>query len=167
MFHEVFDAKDEVDAYIKLEILRSDVERLKKVKPKKHKRLAKAFDQLEKWFPKLIAHLRNPLIAPMNNLQEGFHKKFLYYPSFKRNMMTREGAQRVLDNRVFGHNFSEFPKELGKFEKKYEEYRVVLSKFPDDPSLKGQGMYFKHERKKLNLWHQRYIQIWEEYFAIF
>lgn len=165
-FYNVIDAKDDTDAYIKLEILRSDVERLKKIKPKKHKRLAKAFDQLEKWLPKLLAYRRNPFIATTNNVLEGFHKKFEYYPSFKRNMMTQEGAQRVLDYRVFGHNFKKFPEALAEFETSYKEFRDVLSKSSGDLILRGQGMYFKRRREKLNCWYQNYYELWEHYFVI-
>jgi len=165
-FYDVIDAKDETNAYIRLEILRSDVERLREIKPKKHKRLLKAFNQLEKWLPKLISCRKNPYIAATNNVLEGFHKKFLYYPSFKRNMMTQEGAQRVLDYRAFGHNFKKFPEALRQFEKRYEEYRVILTEECRNSALKGQGMYFKHRRIKLNHWFQKYCQLWERYFAI-
>jgi len=33
----------------------------------------------------------------------------------------------------------------------YKEYRVIYSEDTRNPSLKGQGMYFKHRRIKLNL----------------
>ena len=105
-FYALIDSKDETDAFIKLEIIRSTV---KCVKGKKIKELHTAIKQLESWFPKIIAHQRNPFMSSTNNLLEGFHKKYTYYPSFKRNMMTPEGAQRVLDYRVFRHNFGKFP----------------------------------------------------------
>lgn len=165
-FYDVIDAKDETDAYIKLEILRSDVKRVKEVRPKKHKRLVKAFNQLEKWLPKLIAHRRNPNLASTNNVMEGFHKKFLYYPSFKRNMMTQVGAQRVLDYRSFGHNFKRFPEYLRQFERTYEEYRSILAKEGGSTTLAGQGKYFKHRRMNLNQWYQNYYQLWGRYFAV-
>ena len=81
-------------------------------------------------------------------------------------MMTPEGAQRVLDYRVFGHNFKKFPEYLERFEKSYEEYRVIYAEDTRNPSLKGQGIYFKHRRIKLNRWHRNYLQLWEQYFAV-
>lgn len=162
-FYALIDSKDETDAYIKLEIIRRTVER---VKGKHIKELHTALKQLESWFPKIIAHQRNPNIPTTNNLLEGFHKKYLYYPAFKKNMMTPEGAQRVLDYRVFGHNFKKFPEYLERFEKSYEEYRVIYAEDTRNPSLKGQGMYFKHKRIKLNRWHRNYLQLWEQYFAV-
>lgn len=164
-FYDVIDAKDETDAYVKLEILRSDVERLQEVRPKKHKRLVKAFEQLVKWLPKLIAYRKNPYLAATNNALEGYHRKFEYYPSFKRNMMIKEGAQRVLDYRAFGHNLNKFPEYLEQFEKSYEEYRAVFTKNTKNPDLMGQGMYFKHRRLNLNRWYQNYRQLWALYFA--
>lgn len=37
-------------------------------------------------------------------------------------MMTREGVQRVLDYRVFIHNFGKFPEHIGVMQTKYEEF---------------------------------------------
>ena len=165
-FYNVIDAKNETEAYVKLEILRSDINNLIEVRPRKHKHLITAFTQIEKWLPKLIAHCRDPNLAATNNVLEGYHKKFEYYPSFKRNMMTHEGAQRVLDYRVFGHNFKKFPEALKRLEKRYEEYRTVFTKDGKNPDLMGQGMHFKHRRIKLNRWYQNYYQLWEQYFAI-
>lgn len=149
-FYNVIDAKNETEAYVKLKILRSDINNLIEVRPRKHKHLITAFTQIEKWLPKLIAHCRNPNLAATNNVLEGYHKKFEYYPSFKRNMMTHEGAQRVLDYRAFGHNFKRFPEALKGLEKKYKEYKAVLMKKTSNPTLQGQGRHFKHRRIKLN-----------------
>jgi hypothetical protein len=162
-FYDLIDSKDETDAYIKLEIIRRTVER---VKGKKIKELHTALKQLESWLPKIIAHQRNPFIPTTNNLLEGFHKKYTYYPSFKWSMMTPEGAQRVLDYRVFRHNFGKFPAYIGMMQTKYEEFRLILTELPNYRLMIGDGHYFKSEFKKLDKWYGNYQQLWEEYFAI-
>jgi len=81
-------------------------------------------------------------------------------------MMTQEGAQRVLDYRVFGHNFRKFPEHITKIKKKYGEYRILLTKLPDGRLMAGHGMYFKHEFKKLDKWYGNYQQLWDQYFTI-
>ena len=146
-FYDLIDSKDEADAYIKLEIIRSTVERLK---GKKIKELQTALKQLESWLPKIIAHQRNPFIPTTNNLLEGFHKKYTYYPSFKRSMMTPEGAQRVLDYRVFRHNFGKFPEHIGVIQTKYEEFKIILTEIPDGRVMGGHHHYFKSEFRKLD-----------------
>ncbi len=165
-FYNLIDAKNETDAYIKLEILRRTVERLKEIKPNKQKRLTTAFKQVEKWVPKLTAYNSDPNLAATNNILEGYHKKFEYYPSFKRNMMTALGAQRVLDYRVFGHNFRRFPEYIKQLKDKYKQFRDVLTKFPGDTYLRGQGMYFKHRKLNLEHWYENYNQLWDHYLAI-
>ena len=162
-FYDVINSRHETDAYITLEILRQIVERLK---GKKIKNLRTALKNLESWFPKLIAHQQNPFIPTTNNLLEGFHKKYTYYPSFKRRMMTPKGAQRVLDYRVFRHNFCRFPKHIQQLEVKYEEYRLLIKETCNHPTLRGAGMYFKASFKKVNGWYENYKQLWENYFAI-
>jgi hypothetical protein len=162
-FYAFIDSKDETDAYIKLEIIRRTVERLK---GKKIKELHSALKQLESWFPKLIAHQRNPFIPTTNNLLEGFHKKYTYYPSFKRSMMTPEGAQRVLDYRVFRHNFGKFPGFIAEFNGNYERYRLLIQETRNHPSMRGHGMYFKHKRLKLDQWYGNYQRLWTKFFAI-
>ena len=162
-FYALIDSKDETDAYIKLEIIRRTVERLK---GKKIKELHTALKQLESWFPKIIAHQRNPFVPTSNNLLEGFHKKYTYYPSFKRNMMTVDGAQRVLDYRVFRHNFSKFPEYKTMLQAKYEEFRILLTEIPNARKIAGHGLYFKSEFRKLDKWYGNYQQLWSEYFAI-
>lgn len=141
-FYDLIDSKDETDAYIKLEIVRRTVERLK---GKKIKELHTALKQLELWFPKIIAHQRNPFIPTINNLLEGFHKKYTYYPSFKRNMMTPEGAQRILDYRVFNHNFGKFSEHIGMMQAKYKEFRIILTELSNWRLMAGHGHYFKSE----------------------
>ncbi len=81
-------------------------------------------------------------------------------------MMTQEGAQRVLDYRVFGHNFRKFPGHITKIKKKYGEYRILLTKLPDGRLMAGHGMYFKYEFKKLDKWYGNYQQLWDQYFTI-
>jgi hypothetical protein len=162
-FYSLIDSKDEADAYIKLEIIRRTVERLK---GKKLKELHTALKQLESWFPKIIAHQRNPLIPTTNNLLEGFHKKYTYYPSFKRSMMTPEGAQRILDYRVFRHNYGKFPEHIDMMQAKYEEYRLIMTELPNPRLMAGHGRYFKSEFKKLDKWFGNYQQLWNQYFAI-
>ena len=161
-FYALLDSKDETDAFIKLEIIRSTVE---SVKGKKIKELHTAIKQLESWFPKIIAHQRNPFIPTTNNLLESFHKKYTYYPSFKRNMMTPEGAQRILDYRVFKHNFGRFPNYITKMQNKYEEYRILAKETHNHPSIRGAGQYFKAQFKRLDLWNGNYKQLWNRYFA--
>ena len=93
-FYKVLDSGTDTEAYIGLEIVRRTVERLQ---GEKIKELHTSMKQLESWLPKIIAHQRNPDIPKTNNMTEGFHKKYEYYRAFKTQMMTENGAQRVLD----------------------------------------------------------------------
>jgi len=161
--YALINAKHETDAYIQLEIIRSTIEKLK---GKRIKELHTALKQLEGWLPKIIAHLRNPFIPTTNNLLESYHKKYTYYPSFKRNMKTIKGAQRILDYRVFKHNFERFPKYRKAFEAKYEEFKIIISELPDGRVMGGQHRYFKAKFKKLDQWFGNYLQLWNEYFAL-
>lgn len=162
-FYKLIESKNETDAYIQLEVVRRTVERLK---GKRIKQLHTALKQLESWLPKIIAHQRNPFIPTTNNLLESYHKKFTYYPSFKRRMMTAQGAQRVLDYRVFRHNFGRFPEHERKVESKYEEFKTICSEFPNKRIIGGQHRFFQAELKKINKWYGNYQQLWNEYFAV-
>ncbi len=161
--YALINARHETDAYIQLEIIRNTIEKLK---GKKIKELHTALKQLEGWLPKIIAHQQNPFIPTTNNLLESYHKKYTYYPSFKRSMMTIKGAQRVLDYRVFRHNFGRFPEHKKMFEAKYEEFKIILSELPDKRVMGGQHRYFQAEIKKLDTWFGNYQEIWYEYFAL-
>jgi len=162
-FYNLINSKHETDAYIQLEIIRSTVEQLK---GKKIKFLHTALKNLESWFPKIIAYQKNPFIPTTNNLLEGFHKKYTYYPSFKRNMMTPEGAQRILDYRVFRHNFGRFPEQFEHLETKYDEFKIILSELPDKRVMSAQHRYFQARFKKLDKWYGNYQRLWNEYFAL-
>ena len=83
-----------------------------------------------------------------NNMLEGFQKKYLYYPAFKKSMMTSDGAQRVLDYRVFRHNFGKFPEYSSELRVKYETFRLLVKETKNHPTLRGAGMYFKAKFKK-------------------
>ncbi|MHA1670233.1 MAG: hypothetical protein ACTSV5_06590 [Promethearchaeota archaeon] len=115
--------------------------------------------------PKIIAHQRNPFIPTTNNMLESYHKKYTCYPSFKRSIMTLNGAQRILDYRVFRHNLRRFPVHKEMFETKFEEFKVILSELPDKRVMSAQHGYFQAEFKKLNKWFGKYQEIWDEYFA--
>jgi len=93
-FYDVIDAKDETDAYIKLEVLRYTVERLKS------KVLKKGFKKIEASLPKIIEHLRDPNLPSTNNKTENFNRELQYFLSLKHQMMSIQGAQRVVDYRV-------------------------------------------------------------------
>ncbi len=162
-FYALINAKHESDAYIQLEIIKHTIERLK---GKRIKELHTALKQLEGWLPKIIAHQRNPFIPTTNNLLESYHKKYTYYPSFKRSMMTIKGAQRILDYRVFRHNFRRFPVHKEMFKKKFEEFKIILSELPDKRVMGAQHRYFQSEFKKLDKWFGRYQEIWDVYFAL-
>ncbi len=162
-FYNLIDAKNEADAYIQLEIVRRTVERLK---GRKIKNLNTALKQIESWLPKIIPYKRNPLIAATNNLCEGFHKKYEYYPMFKTQMMTSSGAQRVLDYRVFGHNFRRFPVYIEQYELKRERWRALLRDSKGDPILRGQANHFAAMFRKLDRWYGSYLRVWDEFFAI-
>ena len=161
--YALINAKHETDAYIQLEIIRSTIERLR---GKRIKELHTALKQLEGWLPKLIAHQRNPFIPTTNNLLESYHKKYTYYPSFKRNMKTIKGAQRILDYRVFRHNFGRFPEYIQHYESKYERWRVLLQKNKDDVIFRGQGNHYASMLRKLDKWFETYQQLWDEYFTL-
>ena len=162
-FYAVIDSKDETDAYIRFEIVRRTVKRLQ---GKKINHLHTALKNLKGWFLKIIAYQRNPRISKTNNLLEAFHKKYIYYPSFKRNLMTPRGAQRVLDYRVFRHNFGRFPSYIRFYRNKYKRYRMILQESTTEPSMRGLGNHFKYEFKKLDKWYGNYQQVWYQYFAI-
>lgn len=162
-FYALINAKHETDAYIQLEIIRNTIERLK---GKRIKELHTALKQLEGWLPKIIAHQRNPFIPTTNNLLESYHKKYTYYPSFKRSMMTIKGAQRILDFRVFRHNFGRFPSYIVELDKDYQSYRLLVQETHNHPSIRGHGMYFKHKKIKLDQQFGNYQHLWSEYFAI-
>lgn len=163
LFYNVIDSKNETDIYIRLEILRNAINRLSE---KRIKRLIKAFRQLEKWLPKLIAHQRDPFLPSTNNLLESFHKKYNYYPSFKKHMMTEQGAQRVLDYRVFWHNLRLFPKYIQQYEAKYERWRALMPEMKGDRIYQGQANHFRGVFKKLDTWYGKYQEVWEVYFAV-
>ncbi len=158
-FYEVIDASNETEAYVKLEILRGIVLR---VEGKQIKHLYTALRQLISWLPKIIAHQRNPFIPTTNNLLESHHKKFTYYPSFKRNMMTIHGAQRVLDYRVFRHNYRRFPTYLAQYRRKYERWRDLVRKAPNDFILCGQGNHYASVFRKVNKWYGKYQELWNK-----
>jgi hypothetical protein len=162
-FYNLIDSRHEADAYIQLEIVRHTVEKLK---GKKIKHLQTALRNLESWFPKIIAYQRNPLIPTTNNLLEAYHKKYTYYPSFKRGMMTPRGAQRILDYRVFRHNFGQFPEHIRYLQTKYDEFKIILSELPDKRTMSAQHRYFQAEFKKLEKWYGNYQRLWHKYFAI-
>ena len=67
-------------------------------------------------------------------------------------MMTIKGAQRVLDYRVFRHNFGRFPEHKEMFETKFEEFKVILSELCDKRVMRAQHRYFQAEFKKLDTW---------------
>lgn len=162
-FYKVIDSGTDTEAYIWLEIVRRTVERLK---GEKIKELHTALKQLESWLPKIIAHQRNPNIPKTNNITESFHKKYLYYRAFKKQMKTDDGAQRVLDYRVYNHNSKLFPDFINQYEIKYESWRVFVRNSGDDVILRGQGNHFKSMFQKLDKWHGKYMDVWNEYFAI-
>lgn len=162
-FYAFLGAKDETDAYIQLEAIRKTVEDLD---GKKLKELETAIKQMEGWLPKIIAHQRDPNLPKTNNMTEGFHKKYEYYRAFKTQMMTELGAQRVLDYRVFGHNFKRFPEFINQFEVEYESWRVLVRNSKGDAILRGQGNYFRSMFRKLDIWYGKYLEVWIEYFAI-
>jgi len=162
-FYSVIDSGNEANAFIQLEILQRTIERLD---GRKIKHLHTAFKNLRGWFPKIIAHQRNPSIPTTNNLLESYHKKFTYYPSFKRSMMTMEGAQRVLDYRVFGHNFKRYPTHIDDIRQKYEEHKALPLNIRTSSGLKGAGRYFSARIKKLSGWFENYLSFWIESFMI-
>jgi len=162
-FYAFIDSKDETDAYIQLEAVRKTVEDLD---GKKIKELHSAVKQLESWLPKIIAHQRDPNLPKTNNVTEGFHKKYEYYRAFKKQMMTEEGAQRVLDYRAFGHNFKQFPKYIHQYNIKYERWRLLVRNFKGDAILRGQGNHFRWKFKRLDQYFGNYQELWFEFFAI-
>ena len=162
-FYALINSKDETDAYIQLEIIRRTVERLK---GKKINELHIALKQLESWLPEIIAHQRNPFIPTTNNLLESYHKKYTYYPSFKRNMMTPQGAQRVLDYRVFRHNFNKFPEYKELLQARFEEFKIILSELPDKRVMGAQHRFFQSEFRTFHKWYGNYHRLWNEYFEL-
>ena len=89
-----------------------------------------------------------------------------YYPSFKKNMMTLKGAQRILDYRVFRHNFGRFPEYERHLESKYKELKTISSDLPDKRVLGGAYRHFQAELRHVRKWYGNYQQLWSEYFAL-
>jgi hypothetical protein len=81
-------------------------------------------------------------------------------------MKTPEGAQRILDYRVFKHNYGKFPTHIRDTRRKYEKWRALLKETHNHPTLRGGGNYFKSRFKKLDIWHGNYKEIWNQYFTI-
>lgn len=162
-FYNLIDSSTEADAYIQLEILRNTIDGLE---GKRIKHLQSAFKQVESYFPKIIAHQRNPFIPTTNNLLESFHKKYTRYPSFKRQMKTIQGAQRILDYRAFKHNFHRFPEYISELEARYETFKIILSELPDKRVMSAQHRYFQAEFRKLDEWFGRYNAVWHDFFLI-
>ena len=81
-------------------------------------------------------------------------------------MMTPEGAQRILDYRVFRHNLGRFPEHKILLQTRYEEFKIILSELPDKRVMGAQHRYFQAEFRKLNKWFGNYQQLWERFFAI-
>jgi len=72
---------------------------------------------LESWFPKIIFHRQNSFMPSYNNPLEGFHKKYIYYLLFKRNMITPEEKMRKI------HAFWQILRATGF------RYQLILSSF--------------------------------------
>ncbi|MFW9988342.1 MAG: hypothetical protein ACFFC3_06785 [Candidatus Odinarchaeota archaeon] len=162
-FYRVLDSGTETDIYIWIEIVRRTIERLT---GEKINELHRALKQLESWLLKIIAHQRNPNIPDTNNMTEGFHKKYEYYRAFKTQMKSDGGAQRVLDYRVFGHNFRQFPIYINQYKLKYLRWRAYVREPGESAVMRGQGNHFKHMFRKLDGWYGKYIDVWNKYFAI-
>lgn len=162
-FYDVINPRHETDAYIKLEVLRNTLQQLN---GERIDELYTAYKTLKTKLPKIIAHQRNPQIPATNNLLEGYHKKFEYYPSFKRNMMTPEGVQRVLDYITFRHNFKKFPGYIAMYEAKYERWRERLREGGVSDFVRGQGNHFRWKFIKLKRWYKKYLNVWNKYFKI-
>lgn len=146
-FYNVIDSRHETDAFIQLEILRATI---RKLKGEKKSHLVTAFKTLSSSLSKIIACQRDPKMPTTNNKLEGQHKVYTYYPSFKRNMMTPRGAQRVLDYRVFQHNFRRLSDAIKGLWNKYKTFRSIIADSPIPQKLAGFGMYFKHRFIKLH-----------------
>ena len=81
-------------------------------------------------------------------------------------MMTERGAQRVLDYRVFRHNFGRFPDYIQQYELKQDRWRSSLPEMKGDRVFQGQANHFSSFIKKINKWYGEYQDVWEQYFAI-
>ena len=81
-------------------------------------------------------------------------------------MMTEQGAQRILDYRVFGHNLRRFPSYIRECEAKRERWRDLLRNSKEDILFRGQGNHFRSMIKKIETWYGKYQGVWNEYFAI-
>lgn len=92
-------------------------------------------------------------------MTEGFHKKYEYYRAFKKQIITEEGAQRVLDYRVFGHNFRQFPEYIHQYKIKYKSCRRLVRNSRGDKILQGQGSHFRSMFKKLDTYFGNYKEI--------
>ena len=64
-------------------------------------------------------------------------------------MMTPQGAQRVLDYRVFRHNFGGFPEHQKQVQSKYNEFKIICTEFPNKRIIGGQHRHFQADLKKI------------------
>ena len=163
-FYGAVEAHNETDAFFKLIILKHIILRLKGERVRHLKTLIR---KLHGWLPRILAHNSDPNLPSTNNLCESFHKKYLRYPSFKRNMMTISGAQRVSDYIRFRHNLRLFKAYFELFRKKREQYDRFKADFPGDPSLRGGERHFKSQEKILERSFGEYSGIWNLFFSKF
>lgn len=162
LFYNVIDSGNTTETYISLEILKYKTKGLKSKKPK---HLKTAMKQIIGWLPKIINHRDNPYLEPTNNKNEASHREYERYDSFKRNMMTIEGAQFSSDICRFRHNFKQFPIYYETIQAEYRTYRSLLSDWPADPSLKGAGNYFYWKKKKYKEQFGYYLGFFNKYIA--
>jgi hypothetical protein len=76
-------------------------------------------------------------------------------------MITSDGAQLVLDYRVFRHNFGKFPGYTVEMQVRYEMYRLLVKEAKNHPTLRGAEMHFKHKFRKLDIWLGNYMEVWD------
>jgi len=60
-------------------------------------------------------------------------------------MMMIKGAQRILEYRVFRHNFGRFSTYIAELDKNYICYRLLVRETQNHPSIRGHGIYFKYK----------------------
>ena len=162
-FYRVINSRYLSSAYCNLEILRYTIN---KFQGKRSKHLRVAFNFLESHLENILRWKSNPFLPKTNNMSEGYHKKYEYYPEFKKGMKLISGAQFVADLIVFDNNLNLFPEYIQELEDKIYYLPFLL----DDPSekrmLKGQKTSLSAKLKRVKSSYSKYLIVWEKYFQI-
>ena len=67
---------------------------------------------------------------------------------------------------MFRHNFGKLHGYIVEMRVRFETYRLLVKEIKNQPTLRGAGMLFKAQLKRLDAWFGNYMEVWCQYFAI-